>query len=76
VVAGTPASAQSGLLKTLRSDSDATKNVSSVDVADLPSGQATVIFALAEQADGKAGQYGGIDAKNGVAPVAVLVPER
>jgi len=76
VVAGTPASAQSGLLKTLRSDSDATKNVSSVDVADLPSGQATVIFALAEQADGKAGQYGGIDAKNGVAPAAVLVPER
>jgi hypothetical protein len=76
VVAGTPQTAQHGLLKVLRSDSDATKNVSSVDVADLPSGQATVVFALVEQAEGKAGQYGGIDAKNGVAPTAVLVPGR
>ena len=72
VVAGMPESAQNGgLLKTLRSDSDATKIVSSVDVANLPAGQATVVFSLAEQAGGKAGQYGAIDAKNGVAPSAV-----
>jgi hypothetical protein len=72
VVAGTPDSAgDGGLLKALRSDSDATKIVSSVDVADLPSGQMTVVFALAEQVTGKAGQYGAVNAKNGVAPSAV-----
>jgi hypothetical protein len=71
VVAGTPESAQNGgLLKSLRGDSTATKELSSVDVANLPSGQMTVVFALAEQASGKAGQYGGMDAKNGVAPSA------
>lgn len=74
VVAGMPESAQNGgLLKALRGDSDATKGVSSVDVANLPSGQMTVVFALVEQAGGKAGQYGGIDAKNGVAPSADMV---
>jgi hypothetical protein len=72
VVAGTPATAgDGGLIKVLRSDSDATKIVSSVDVADIPAGQATVVFSLAEQAGGKAGQYGAINAKNGVAPSAV-----
>jgi hypothetical protein len=72
VVAGTPETAQNGgLLKALRGDSEATNLVSSVDVANLPSGQATVVFALAEQLSGKAGQYGGVDAKNGVAPTAV-----
>ncbi|MDX6259108.1 MAG: hypothetical protein QOH84_796 [Kribbellaceae bacterium] len=71
VVAGMPESAQNGgLLKELRGDSEATKGLSSVDVANLPSGQMTVVFALVEQAGGKAGQYGGIDAKNGVAPSA------
>lgn len=71
VVAGVPESAEDGgLLKTLRSDSDATKIVSSVDVANMPSGQQTVVFALVEQASGKAGQYGAISAKNGVAPSA------
>ncbi|QNE17874.1 copper transporter [Kribbella qitaiheensis] len=72
VVAGTPETAQNGgLLKSLRGDADATKNVSSVDVANMPSGQATIVFALVEQTGGKAGQYGGVDAKNGVAPTAV-----
>jgi len=72
VVAGTPETAQNGgLLKALRSDSDATKIVSSVDVADIPAGRMTVVFSLAEQATGKAGQYGAMDAKNGVAPSAV-----
>lgn len=72
VVAGTPETAQNGgLLKSLRGDSEAANIVSSVDVANMPSGQATVVFALAEQLSGKAGQYGGVDAKNGVAPTAV-----
>jgi hypothetical protein len=71
VVAGDPASAQEGLLKALRGDSNATKLVSSVDVANIPSGQATVVFALGEQSGGKAGQYGAVDAKDGVAPTAV-----
>lgn len=71
VVAGAPDSAQNGgYLKALRGDSDATKLVSSVDVATMPSGQATIVFSLIEQAEGKAGQYGGVDAKNGVAPSA------
>lgn len=74
VVAGMPESAQNGgLLKSLRGDAEATKGLSSVDVANLPSGQMTVVFALVEQAGGKAGQYGGIDAKNGVAPSADMV---
>lgn len=72
VVAGTADSAaDGGLIKALRSDSEATKIVSSVDVADLPAGQQTVVFSLVEQASGKAGQYGAINAKNGVAPSAV-----
>ncbi len=76
-LAGTPETAQNGgMLKAMRADSDATKIVSSVDVADLPSGRATVVFALVEQAEGKAGQYGGVDAKDGVAPAAVLAAER
>jgi hypothetical protein len=76
VVAGTPETSQDGaLLTVLRADSDATKKVSSVDVANLPSGQATVVFALLEQAEGGAGQYGGMDAKDGVAPKAELVPQ-
>ena len=76
VVAGTPETSQDGaLLTVLRSDSDATKKVSSVDVANLPSGQATVVFALLEQAEGGAGQYGGMDAKDGVAPKSELVQQ-
>jgi hypothetical protein len=72
VVAGTPETAQNGgLLKSLRGDGEATKIVSTVDVANMPSGQATIVFALVEQVSGKAGQYGGVDAKNGVAPTAV-----
>jgi hypothetical protein len=71
VVAGMPESAQNGgLLKSLRGDSDATKVLSTVDTANIPSGQMTIVFALVEQASGKAGQYGGVDAKNGVAPTA------
>lgn len=74
VVAGMPESAQNGgLLKALRGDSDATKALSSVDVANIPSGLMTVVFALVEQTGGKAGQYGGVDAKNGVAPSADMV---
>lgn len=77
VVAGTPDTAENGgLLRALRGDSDATKGVSSVDTANLPSGQATVVFALVEQSEGKSGQYGAVEAKDGVAPAAVLVPER
>ncbi|WP_405060887.1 copper transporter [Kribbella sp. NBC_01505] len=76
VVAGTPDTAKDGgLVKALRSDSDATKIVSSVDVADLPAGQMTVVFALVEQLTGKAGQYGAFDAKDGIAPAAVQVKD-
>jgi hypothetical protein len=46
-----------------------------VDVADLPAGQMTVVFALVEQTTGKAGQYGAFGAKDGIAPAAVQVKD-
>lgn len=58
VVAGTPASAQSGgLLNQLRKASPA-DNLSTVDVIGSPAGRAIAVFALAAAADNNAGDYG------------------
>ncbi|HZW44767.1 MAG TPA: copper transporter [Dermatophilaceae bacterium] len=46
------------LVTAVRKDSDAVKVVSTVDDADLPMGQTTVVLALAEQYSGGKGQYG------------------
>jgi len=52
----------------VRKDSDAVKVVSTVDDADLPMGQSTVVLALAQQYSGGNGQYGlAADAKT-IAP--------
>ncbi|MFG2001087.1 copper transporter [Spirillospora sp. NPDC048911] len=53
----TAAQKNGGLIAALRG-SDAEKNVSSVDVADQPSGQVVMILALQQELAGKAGQYG------------------
>jgi len=56
------------LVAAVRKDSDAAKVVSTVDDADLPMGQITVVLALAQQYSGGNGHYGlAADAKT-VAP--------
>jgi hypothetical protein len=46
------------LVAAVRKDSDAAKVISTVDDADLPMGQDTIVLALAQQHTGGAGQYG------------------
>jgi len=46
------------LVAALRKDADAAKVISTVDDADLPMGQGTLVLALGEQYTGGAGQYG------------------
>jgi hypothetical protein len=52
------ATSQASVVTAARSDSDGAKLLSTVDDADLPMGQASVVFALLEQFAGRAGQYG------------------
>jgi hypothetical protein len=59
VVAGTAAAAGAGgLVGVVRSDAGLGGAVSTVDDADSAAGRVATIFALTEQAAGKAGQYG------------------
>ncbi|MCW2622869.1 MAG: hypothetical protein JWL64_2471 [Frankiales bacterium] len=59
VVAGPESSAESGgALATLRDDNDVASEVSSVDGIDKPQGRLAIVFALREQIQGEAGQYG------------------
>ena len=46
------------VVATVRADGDLAKELSTVDDADNPMGQASLVFALLEQEAGKAGQYG------------------
>jgi hypothetical protein len=69
VVVGDPTSAaETGVLATLRSDTRTTAAVSSVDVVNLPSGQVALVWALLEQSQGKAGQYGAVGTTDGALP--------
>lgn len=69
VLAGDPSSAaEHGVLAALRGDGSASQEVSSVDVANLPSGQVAVVWALVEQTDGEAGQYGAVGTTDGALP--------
>lgn len=52
------ATGTTSVVSTVRGDGDRTKDVSTVDDADIPMGQASLVFALLEQEAGKAGQYG------------------
>jgi hypothetical protein len=59
VVSGTPAAAgASGLVGAVRADRGLASAVSTVDDADRPVGQVASVFALAQQAGGRSGQYG------------------
>ncbi len=69
VVAGDESAARrGGLLESLREDSESRGTVSSVDVADLPSGQIAVVWALAEQKLGGSGHYGTVGTTDGPLP--------
>jgi hypothetical protein len=52
----------------VRKDSDAVKVVSTVDDADLPMGETTVVLALAQQYAGGNGQYGMASDAKAIAP--------
>jgi len=52
------ATSQSSVVAAARGDGETAKALSTVDDADLPMGQASIVFALLEQFAGKAGQYG------------------
>jgi hypothetical protein len=56
------------LVAALRKDSDAVKVISTVDDADLPMGQGTVVLALVQQHAGSAGQYGLASDAKGILP--------
>jgi hypothetical protein len=71
VLAGPLASArQGGVVKAVRDDVVAARDVSTVDVLGRAAGQVVAVMALAEQARGKAGHYGAVDAANGPMPGA------
>lgn len=69
VMAGEASAAEEyGALSALRSDGRANQTVSSVDAANLPSGQVAVIWALVEQLGGNVGQYGSVGTTDGALP--------
>ncbi len=69
VMVGDPSAAgDGGVLASLRADKQARAAVSSVDVADLASGQVAAVWALAEQAKGGVGQYGAVGTTDGALP--------
>jgi hypothetical protein len=57
-----------GVLASLRQDSRASAAVSSVDVANLPSGQVAIVWALVEQRRGGSGHYGAVGTTDGALP--------
>lgn len=56
------------LVAAVRKDADAAKVVSTVDNADLPMGQGTMVLGLAQQYTGEAGQYGLAADANAIVP--------
>jgi hypothetical protein len=62
------ADGERGALAGLRNDSRASAAVSTVDVADLPSGQVAIVWALVEQLEGRAGHYGAVGTTDGALP--------
>ncbi|GAA0920323.1 copper transporter [Nonomuraea longicatena] len=76
VMAGTEgAIGPGGAITALRESSELAKRVSTVDVLDMPMGRVTVVYALREQLDGRAGQYGVLSgATQPQPPVAAPTP--
>lgn len=58
VVGPTASASDGGLVHAVRSDDALSKEVSTVDYAATPGGRVAVVYALREQMNGKAGQYG------------------
>jgi hypothetical protein len=46
------------IVSSVRKDADQAKELSTVDDAAIPMGQASIVFALLEQLSGKSGHYG------------------
>jgi hypothetical protein len=67
VVAGGGA-ATTGLVADLRANAQVSAEVSTVDVAELTSGQVAVVWALVEQRHGGVGHYGAVEHTHGAAP--------
>jgi len=71
VLAGpAPAARGNGLVKALRDDVGAARDVSTVDSLGRTAGQVVTVMALAGQASGRSGQYGAVDAADGAMPGA------
>ena len=58
VAGGSAAAGSTGLIGAVRADQGLASAVSSVDDADRPVGQVATVFALAQEAAGRSGQYG------------------
>lgn len=58
VAGGSGAAGSAGLIGAVRADQGLASAVSSVDDADRPVGQVATVFALAQEAAGRSGQYG------------------
>jgi Copper transport outer membrane protein, MctB len=74
VVAAVPSNsadptASGDLVAAVRKDSDAAKVASTVDDADLPMGQTTLVLALAQQYSGSVGQYGMAADAKAISPI-------
>ncbi|MGZ4458658.1 MAG: copper transporter [Nocardioidaceae bacterium] len=75
VVAGPLESTHAGgLVKAVRDDVTAARDVSTVDALGYTAGQVVTVLALAGQANGKTGHYGAVDAANGAMPGASTGP--
>jgi hypothetical protein len=69
VLAGPPSAAGPlGVIEAVRADADAAAVLSTVDMAQTPAGRSATVLALAEQASGGAGQYGGVGDVDGPFP--------
>jgi hypothetical protein len=65
-----------GPVGALRRNGEAARDVSTVDTLDGTAGQVVTVLALAGQAAGRTGHYGGTDAPDGALPGARATPGR
>jgi hypothetical protein len=71
VLAGVvPSAREGGLVKAVRDDVTAARDVSTVDTVGRTAGQVVTAMALAQQAQGETGHYGAVDAADGAMPGA------
>lgn len=69
VLAGPPASARPlGVVEAVRADPELVQLVSTVDMLQTASGRTVAVLALAEQAQGGVGAYGGVGTVDGARP--------